>query len=261
MAAKETHKSNVNTGSKGSTEASMSEDDRLELEKLKQMYAGKNLNECFALMQLSNTKEIRSVREELGTVKERVSGLESVAENLTADIKDINEVALVNMRDALTEEEIERQKLEQWGRKWNVVIHGIVGDLRERPRVTGEKVRSFMTDTLKLEAEIVKQMSFAAVHRLPGGDESKRRIILRFVSLMDRDDVMDAARRLPKGSGHSVIPDLNPEASKLRAKLLSDLRAMEDDDRKKHRLGYILSTAKGFCERSQIRGGVAKKFM
>ena len=24
---------------------------------------------------------------------------------------------------------------------------------------------------------------------------------------------------------------------------------------------HILSTAKGFCERSQIRGGVAKKFM
>ena len=48
--------------------------------------------------------------------------------------------------------------------------------------------------------------------------------------------MMDAARCQPKGSGYSVIPDLNPEASKLRAKLLSDLRAMEDHDRKKHRL-------------------------
>ena len=66
-------------------------------------------------------------REELGTVKQRISGLESVVETLTvkegisglesvaenfgAYIIDIKYVVLVNMGNALTKEEIERQSL------------------------------------------------------------------------------------------------------------------------------------------------------
>ena len=66
-------------------------------------------------------------------------------------------------------------------RKWNVVIHDIVGDLRERLSVTEEKVRSFMSDTLKREVETVKTLSFAYTDS-QGSDEAKRRIILCLIS-------------------------------------------------------------------------------
>ena len=217
----------------------LSDEDQAEFDKLKAMYDKKNLNECFALMHLSHQKDLKSVRDDLDSVKVKVTDLEAYTQHVDQQLKEINEVALVNLRDSLTEEEIARVTLEQWGRKWNIVIRGVEGDLSERPRVTESKVRKFFVEQLKLDEKVVNGMYFQAVHRLPGGDEHKRRIILRFLSLLDRDDVMEAARRLPKGSGFGVSPDLNPEASKLRGKLLSDLRAMEPDDRKKHRLIYL----------------------
>ena len=217
----------------------LSDEDQAEFDKLKAMYDKKNLNECFALMHLSHQKDLKSVRDDLDSVKVKVMDLEAYTQHVDQQLKEINEVALVNLRDSLTEEEIARVTLEQWGRKWNVVIRGVEGDLSERPRVTESKARKFFVEQLKLDEMVVNGMYFQAVHRLPGGDEHKRRIILRFLSLLDRDDVMEAARRLPKGSGFGVSPDLNPEASMLRGKLLSDLRAMEPDDRKKHRLIYL----------------------
>ncbi|KAK3104185.1 hypothetical protein FSP39_025106 [Pinctada imbricata] len=220
-------------------QSSLSEHDKAELEKLKAMYENKSLSECFALMHLSSNRDIQSVREDLSAVKEKVRTLESFAENVNEEIKSINEESLVNLRDALTEEEMERVKLEQWGRKWNVVIGGVEGYLAEKPRVTEEKVRQFMCNTLNMDPNIVGRMIFQAVHRLPGGDESKRPIILRFVSLIDRDDVMDAARRLRRGCGYSVIPDLNPEASRRRSQLLKSLREMSSEERKQNKLVYM----------------------
>ncbi|KAK3103252.1 hypothetical protein FSP39_017848 [Pinctada imbricata] len=239
MATSAASKDSQNAGQQYPGNGSLSESDNAELEKLKLLYENKTQSECFALMHLSNSREIASVRSDLSDVKKKVEDLESFAENISVDVKEINEVSLVNMRDALTEEGHERQKLEQWGRKWNVVVGGIPGVLSEKPRDTERKVRSFLIETLKFPQAEVDRMGFQAVHRLPGGDDTKRWIIVRFVSLMDRDDVLDSARRLQRGSGYSVVPDLNPEASKLRSKYLSELRAMNPADRKLRKLVYL----------------------
>ncbi|KAK3097770.1 hypothetical protein FSP39_013026 [Pinctada imbricata] len=102
------------------------------------------------------------------------------------------------------------------GRKWNIVVKGVEGNTKETPRETDHKVRSFFVTSLKLDDRLIGGMIFQAVHRLPPGDPSKRIIIVRLNSLIDKEDVMQAVRKPSKGSGYRVIPDLNPTANKLR---------------------------------------------
>jgi hypothetical protein len=78
-----------------------------------------------------------------------------------------------------------------WGRKWNLVLRGIPGKLDETPRVTEIKVRESFEKQLGISNERANVMLLTAVHRLLGGmDENKRNCIVRFSSLMDRDEVL-----------------------------------------------------------------------
>ena len=72
---------------------------------------------------------------------------------------------------------------------FNTVPQGIPGKLDETPRVTEIKVRESFEKQLGISKERANVMLLTAVHRLPGGmDENKRNCIVRFSSLMDRDE-------------------------------------------------------------------------
>lgn len=135
----------------------------------------------------------------------------------------------------------ERLKLEQWDRKWNVIIRGIEGTLKEQVRETESKVRGFIKELFHLSPTLAESVIFQAVHRLPGWVEGKRSIIVRFVSLMDRDDVLEAGKKLTRGTGYSVVPDLPPDASRIRSELLNKLRPMPAEEKRRHKLVYIKS--------------------
>ena len=82
-------------------------------------------------------------------------------------------------------------------------------------------------------------MQFAACHRLPGGPDVKKNIIVRFVNLLDRDDVLAHAMKLPAKSGYSVVPDLPPEIAEVRHKLLMERHEMSAAEKKKFKLVYL----------------------
>ena len=211
--------------------------------KLKQQYEGKDMAECFALMQANFNKQIDEIRNDYSVLKNTVSNLESFAENITATVREINEKAIPNIEEKfeeiVSEECKERQRLEMWGRKWNMVVRGIPGDMREPARQTEKKVRECLVSVLKMDEEFAQNVLFTAVHRLPGGIDNKRNVIVRFSSLLDKEDVIQAARQLEKGSGYSFVHDLTQEASKLRASLLQKLRSLPDEERKKTKLVYL----------------------
>ena len=72
---------------------------------------------------------------------------------------------------------------------FNTVLQGIPGKLDETPRVTEIKVRESFEKQLGISKERANVMLLTAVHRLPGRmDENKRNCIVRFSSLMDRDE-------------------------------------------------------------------------
>lgn len=76
------------------------------------------------------------------------------------------------------------------------MISGIEGTLNETPRVTEKKVIFFET-VLRMPTEETNVVLLQAVHILPGGAYyQKRRIIVRFNSLIVRDEMLAAAKKL-----------------------------------------------------------------
>ena len=108
----------------------------------------------------------------------------------------------------------------------------------EKPRETEKKVRNFLIATLHFGEPKANSMLFTAVHRLPSGRDSKNNIILRLSSLMDRDEVLEAAFKLPRGSGFSVVPDVPRSVSERRAMLLKELNEKPVAERKSYKLVY-----------------------
>ena len=83
---------------------------------------------------------------------------------------------------------------------------------------------SFET-VLRMPTEEANYVLLQVVHRLPGGTyEQKVRIIVRFNSLIVRDEILAVAMKLKKGSGYSVVPDVPPSVCALRSKLFSQRR-------------------------------------
>lgn len=200
-----------------------------------QLCEGKSSNECFALV----LDKLEKIHADVSQVQTRVTNLEAYREFTEESLRVLNEKTVPNLEEKIKGEEKERLKLENWGRKWNLVIRGVPGGPKETSRETDRVVRRFLTDSLKLSQEEVTKMLFTAVHRLPSGDEKKRNIIVRFSSLIDRDEVLTKAMKLSRGSGFSVTPDLAPETSRLRSQLLHERAQLPMEDRKKTKIIYI----------------------
>ena len=212
--------------------------DELEIKKVKTMFEGKDMAECFALMYINHSKAMESVRGEIQELKTNIREIESAVQNTSEDIQDIHEKTIPEIKESVSTERKERLRLEVWGRKWNLIIKGVEGDTKEQPRTTERCVRAVLQDVLHIDSEHVQSILFQAAHRLPGGKQGKKNIIIRLNSLIDRDEILVAARKLPHGTGVSIFPDLPPEISDLRSKLLQERFALPPGERKKSKLIY-----------------------
>ena len=210
-------------------------------EELQKMYENKSVTECFASLHAKLEGDVGAVKSEVKGLKDRVENLDAHAQLLEDSVQDIHNKLLPELEDKISKEEKERLKLEYWGRKWNLVIGGVDGTpYNEFPKVTDKAVRAFFVDTLGIQKERIDGMMFQAVHRLSGGkDEKKRRIIVRFSSLIDRDEILAAGMKLQRGSGFSVVPDVPPSVATLRYNLLNERRALPADEQKNVHLVYL----------------------
>ena len=122
---------------------------------------------------------------------------------------------------------------------WNLIIRGMSGQDGEHPKTTQTVVREFLNTKLGFDTEHVKNMLFTAVHMLPSGPTDKRNVILWLSNLIDRDEILMTATKLPPGSGFSVVPDLPPILASRRGELLRERSAMSVEERRKYRLVYL----------------------
>lgn len=89
--------------------------------------------------------------------------------------------------------------LNLWGRKWNLIVHGIAGQIKETSEATRHKIQEFFNTVLKMDPGEVKNINIAACHRIRGSrDTTKESIIVRFVDLQQRDYILNLAKKLPK---------------------------------------------------------------
>ena len=89
-----------------------------------------------------------------------------------------------------------------------------------------------------MKSSLVEKMQFQAVHRLKSG-KAGHNMIVRFVSLADKDRVFQAARSLPPNSGHAIFGDLPPILAKRRLHLLEQRKQKPEHERKQWILKYL----------------------
>jgi hypothetical protein len=70
------------------------------------------------------------------------------------------------------------------------------------------------------------------VQRLKYGNERGKDIIVRLNSLIDRDEMLKALRKLVWGSDFSIVPELPPPLSKLSGELFLCRADMSDAEKK-----------------------------
>lgn len=202
-----------------------------------------DIGRCFEQLNSNFRSEINSLRSELKGVKEKITAIEGHVEYAQSEFQTLHNETIPSFEDKLTEETNQRLALELWGRKWNLIIRGVKSSVKderfESPRATLHLVQSFLIETLGYKQEEIDNIQFAAAHRLKFGSERGKDIIVRMVSLIDRDEILKAARKLVPGSGFSVVPDLPPSLSKLRGELLRRRSELSVAEKKKTRLVYL----------------------
>ena len=58
--------------------------------------------------------------------------------------------------------------LNLWGRKWNLIVHGITEEMKETSEATRHTIQEFFNTTSKLDPGEVKNINIAACHRIRG---------------------------------------------------------------------------------------------
>ena len=200
-----------------------------------------DIAKCFSTLHLHINHEVEALKAKHEALEKKVDLIENSVEFVNSEIHDMHNKHIPNLESKIEKEEIERIKLEIWGRKWNIILRGIKGAVieRELPKVTEARVREFLNKVLKIDEVRAKTMLFTAVHRLPSGEDDRRNIILRLSSLIDRDDILQAATKLEPGSGYSAVPDLPPALATRRGKLLNERREMSEESKKRCKLVYL----------------------
>ena len=182
---------------------------------LKELYKVEDLKDTSKCSSLHTNigAEFCQIREKLEEAADRVEELEKAMshfENEQLEMKDSTIPGII--------EEVEKNnKSILWGRKWNLIVHDVTGEIKETSEATRHKIQEFFNTTIKMDPGEVKNINIAACHRIHGSrDVTKESIIVRFVDLQQRDYILNLVKKLPKGSGYGVTVDLPPELSKLR---------------------------------------------
>lgn len=215
------------------------------LEELNKVKDVKDIFKCFATLHANIATEFFQFHEKLKETSDRIVELEKVVLHFKNEQLETKKSTI----PGIIEEAEKNNKatcdyilaLNLWGRKWNLFIHGITGEISWRNFWSyKEKVHKFFNTTLKIDPSEVKNIDIAAWHRIGGSCyATKELIIVTFVDLQQWNCILNLAKKFPKGSGYGVMVDLPPELSKLRGCLLKKKRELPFQQQKEAKFKYL----------------------
>ena len=167
--------------------------------------------------------QLETLKTELKEIKSDVSDLTLSVGSLDKDVRNIKEEDIPSLRAELKEEinslKAQRVAAELYSKRSNLLFYGITQTPNE---VCEDVIKRFIKDELHLD---VNNMLLANTHRLPTRTVSTRDrprpLIVKFVMMRDRDNVLSAAphlRRSPDRFG--ISPHLPAVMQQARQKLL-----------------------------------------
>ena len=182
--------------------------------------------------EIENTKSV--VNEEVSTMKETVSDMEKSVQDNSDRMLDIEksqeekiEAATAKLDVKIEELDTKLKLLEKQDRKYNLLFYGFTEEAGED--VYNVVRQSLITD-LKLDEERVRNMYFAAGHRVPTKAAGPKPIIIRCTSLEDRELILSQSKNYGGLRKRVVVDwpkDMKEERSRL-AKIAYEIRKSED---------------------------------
>ena len=181
--------------------------------------------------EIENTKA--TVNLEVNSMKETVSAVEKSIQDTSdrmTDLENSQEEKIKAATEKLDEKilvlDTKLKLLEKQDRKYNLLFYGF-------PEESGENVyeiiRQSLITELKLEEENVRNMYFAAGHRVPTKAAGPNPIIIRCTSLEDRDLILSESKKYGGLKKRVVIDwpkDMKEERSRL-SKIAYEIRKSE----------------------------------
>lgn len=177
-----------------------------------------------------NKTELEKLRSE---VKEEMDFLKFTCEKLTSENTKLKE---------------DTEKLENYGRRDNIIFTGINEESNETKMEVENKARQFMVDHLKMEKTDVENIHFVRVHRLgaPRKDwktgkpiqQQKRPIIARFSKFSDKTRVWNARRNITDPKVH-INENFSSNTEFNRKKLYAIYRKAKNDAKYKSKVSLI----------------------
>ena len=138
-------------------QAKMSEtpSDTCSLEELYRVEDLKDISKCFAKLHANIGAEFCQFREKLKETTDRVVELEKAMSHFENEQLEIKESTIPGIigeaekRNKSIHDEI--LALNLWGRKWNLIVHGISGEIKETSEATRHKIQEFFNTMLKMD--------------------------------------------------------------------------------------------------------------
>ncbi len=169
------------------------------------------------------SQQIKDMKSELSELKTDMTDLKLSLNSVDGDVRELKESTIPDLRKEMMEEinALKKQRLaaELYSKRQNLLFYGI----KESTGEDCERVmRKFLRDELKYDQ--ADTILFANLHRLPtrsnpGHPTKVRPVIVKFVQMKDRDDVLRLAQRL-KGTGYGISQHLPVEMQNQRKMLL-----------------------------------------
>ncbi|XP_019613642.1 PREDICTED: protein unc-13 homolog C-like [Branchiostoma belcheri] len=174
------------------------------------------------------SSSVSDLRDDIKSLRSEVSEVKQSVEFAHEQINLIKTEVIPGEVDALKSQvnDLESKLLaaEIYSKKQNLLFWGIPHEAKED---VVSKVRNFME--AKLHVDGADSIPFVNAHRLPRAKGNP--VIVKFVSQLDRDSVLQHAYKLPPNSGTGVSQHLPVALQKKKA----ELRSAFDDARKKGR--------------------------
>ena len=116
--------------------------DTCSLEELYRVEDLKDISKCFAKLHANIGAEFCQFREKLKETTDRVVELEKAMSYFESRIPGIIEEAEKHNKSIRNE----ILALNLWGRKWNLIVHGIAGEIKETSKATRHKIQECTQD-------------------------------------------------------------------------------------------------------------------
>ena len=178
------------------------------------------------------TANNKILSDRISKLEQKVDDLQSSLEFKEAELSEqINEIKTKEKEKSENIEEIHKKEtqelkeklrdMEDWSRRNNLRIDGIVEDYDETWEVTEKKVQSMFINNLNLD-----DIKIERPHRMGRGQDGKiRTVIIKLLSYKDKLDILKNAKKL-KGTGYYINEDFSYETTMIRKELWEEVKQL-----------------------------------